>query len=318
MSFTFPEFRWQRELGWLLVLALFAVPAIAQETAPVSPQNQAAEGNVSQSAAATLEKAVQNPVASLISVPLQDNTGFGLGPYNRTQNSLNIQPVVPFNLNENWMVVARIIQPVVWQPYPNQTTGGEYGFGDMVPTFFLSPRKAGKLIWGFGPAFTIPTATDTILGQGKLSMGPSAVALTQPGHWTIGALVNNVWSVAGSGSRPAVNQMLLQYFISYQLKKGWYISSSPILTANWRAANGNVWTAPFGGGFGRVMRLGFQPVSLSAQFFRNAVYPHGGSPWSMRLQISFLFPKLTKEQQKRMMEQRLKQIEQEKPQPPTL
>jgi hypothetical protein len=307
----------QRTLRWLLIGLLVALPAVAQDTTPASSQKPAAGESASQSAQESLQKAVQNPVANLISVPLQNNSAFDLGRYNRTQDVLNIQPVIPFNLSENWMVIARIIQPFVWQPYPNQPTGGEYGLGDMVPTFFLSPRKPGKLIWGVGPAFTIPTATNTILGQGKFSLGPSVVVLTQPGPWTLGALVNNVWSVAGSGSRPSVDQMLLQYFISYQLKKGWFISSSPILTPNWKASSGNIWTVPFGGGVGRVTKLGFQPVMLQAQFFGNAVYPHGGSPWSMRLQINFLFPKLSKEQEKRMMEEKLKQLEQEKPQAPS-
>jgi hypothetical protein len=183
----------------------------------------------------------------------------------------------------------------------------------MNPTFFLSPAKPGKLIWGVGPAFAIPTATNQILGQGKFSMGPSVVVLAQPGKWTLGALVNNVWSIAGSGSRPDVNQMLLQYFVNYNLNKGWYITISPILTANWNASSGNVWTVPFGGGVGRVMKLGFQPVNISAAFYGNAVYPSGASPWGMRLQIAFLFPKLTKQQQKMMMEQKLKQMEQEEP-----
>ena len=158
------------------------------------------------------------------------------------------------------MLISRIIQPIVWQPYSSQYTGGEFGFGDMSPTFFLSPARPGKLIWGVGPAWAFPTATNKLLGQGKVSVGPSVVALLQPGHWTLGALVNNVWSFAGSGSRPSVNQMLLQYFITYNLKKGWNVSSSPIITANWHnqapldAANGGDttsggrWTIPFGGG----------------------------------------------------------------------
>ena len=100
------------------------------------------------------------------------------------------------------MLITRIIQPIIWQPYPDQPTDSEYGFGNMNPTFFLSPAKPGKLIWGVGPAFAIPTATNQILGQGKFSMGPSVVVLAQPGKWTLGALVNNVWSIAGSGSRP--------------------------------------------------------------------------------------------------------------------
>ena len=106
--------------------------------------------------------------------------------------------------------------------------------------------------------------------------------------------------------------MLLQYFINYNLSKGWYLSVSPIITANWKAPSGNVWTVPVGGGVGRIMKLGFQPVNITAQFYGNAVYPTGASSWGMRLQIAFLFPKLTKEQQKAMMEQKLKQIDHEK------
>jgi len=238
-----------------------------------------------------LQKATQNPVASLISVPLQNNANFGIGPYNRTQDVLNIQPVIPVSLTQNWNLITRVIQPIVWQPYPTETTGGEYGFGDMNPTFFLAPSKPKKIIWGVGPAFVIPTATNSILGQGKFSLGPSFVALAQPGHWTIGVLVNNVWSVAGTGGRTDVDQMLLQYFINYNLKKGWFLTLQPIITASWNASSGNVWTVPFGGGVGRIMKLGLQPVNIAAQFYGNATYPSGTSPWGMRLQIAFLFPK---------------------------
>jgi hypothetical protein len=140
--------------------------------------------------------------------------------------------------------------------------------------------------------------------------------LWQPDHWTIGALINNVWSVAGESGRAPVNQMLLQYFINYNLKKGWYLTVSPIITADWRASSGNVWTVPFGGGVGRIMKLGFQPVNISATFYGNAAYPVGTSSWSMRLQIAFLFPKFTKEQAKMMMEMKLKQLEQEQQAPP--
>ena len=262
----------------------------------------------------SLQKATQNPVANLISVPVQNNSNFGIGPYDRTQDVLNIQPVIPVKLNEKWNLITRIIQPIVWQPYPSANTGGEYGLGDMNPTFFLSPGNPGKVIWGAGPAFVIPTATNDILGQGKFSIGPSFVALAQPGHWTVGALVNNVFSVAGSSHRPYVNQMLLQYFINYNMKKGWYITVQPILTADWRASSGNIWTVPFGGGVGRIMKLGFQPVNITGKFYGNALYPSGASSWSMRLQIAFLFPKLSKEQEMRLMEERLKQMKEQLPQ----
>jgi hypothetical protein len=246
----------------------------------------AAEGDTE-----ALAKAAQNPVASMISVPLQNNTAFGAGPYDRTLNVLNIQPVIPISISENWNLITRIIQPIVWQPNVSQTSQGWFGLGDMNPTFFFSPAKPSKLIWGVGPTFVIPTATADQLGQGKFSMGPGVVLLTTPGKWVIGTLINNVWSVAGSGSRPPVNQMLLQWFVNYNMKKGWYLASSPIVTANWRASSGNVLTLPFGGGVGRIMKLGNQPVNLLAQLYGNAIYPTGTSPWSMRLQIQFLYPK---------------------------
>jgi len=264
-----------------------------------------------------LQKATQNPVASLISVPVQNNNNFGMNPGYRTQDVLNIQPVIPIGISKDWNLLVRWIMPIVYQPVPNAPgtpETGEYGLGDMVPTFFISPKKPGKLIWGAGPVFQLPTATNTFLGQGKLGIGPSIVLLTQPGHWTLGILVNNVWSVAGSGSRPEVNQFLLQYFINYNLKKGWFITWQPTLTANWEAASGNQWTVPYGGGVGRIMKLGNQPVSLTGQFYGNAVHPANTPAWTMRLQIAFLFPKLSNEEKEMLLEKKLKQLEAQPPQ----
>jgi len=300
----------------LSLIFLPGMPAFAQNSPPSAAQNPptaTAESDEAQTAA--LAKAAQNPVANLISFPLQNNTAFGIGPYKRTQNVLNIQPVIPFHLGKNWTLITRTILPVVWQPN-DQPTQGWYGLGDLNPTFFLSPAKPGKLIWGAGPAFVLPWATAEQLGQGKLSMGPSVVALVQPSHFTIGFLANNYWSVAGHSNldKPAVNQFLLQWFVNYNMKKGWYLTSGPIITANWRATSNNVWNVPFGGGVGRIMKLGFQPVNITAQFYGNAVHPPGASPWNMKLQIALLFPKLTKQQEKMLLEQKLKQMEQEQPQ----
>ena len=299
-------------LAFFFILGL---PLMAQD-APVSPTGtQVATQETSAAAvnADALRKAVQNPVASLISVPLQNNMNFAVDPYGRIQNVLNIQPVIPADLTKNWMLITRAITPIVYQPIATQPVNqGASGLGDMNPTFFLSPKKPNKIIWGIGPAFVLPTATNPILGQGKWSAGPSAVALVQPSHWTIGALINNVWGSVGQSNRQNVNQMLLQYFVNYNLAKGWYLTSAPILTANWKATSGNVWTVPAGGGVGRVMKLGFQPVNLQASFYGNAAHPSGASSWSMRLQIAFLFPKLTKEQEKLLMQQKLKQLENQK------
>ena len=141
---AFSFFSMPTRLRWLCLVLVLATSVIAQNAPPPHP----GAGPSDEAAAEQPQKAVQNPVASLISVPLQNNTNFDYGPFNRTQDVLNIQPVIPINISKDWMVIARIIQPLIWQPYPNQNTGGEYGLGDMVPTFFLSPRKAGKLIWG--------------------------------------------------------------------------------------------------------------------------------------------------------------------------
>ena len=304
----------------LLILSgflLLSVALVAQDT-PIgptgtqaareeTPQQQAATQQTPSGGTADLQKATQNPVASLISVPIQNNSNFGIGPNDRTQNVLNIQPVVPIRASENWNLIIRGIVPVIWQPAPGtanlevfgieentpaylaaqsvQKSAGVFGFGDITPSFFFSPAKPGKLIWGAGPVFVLPTATSKVTGQGKVSMGPSIVALVQPGKWTLGALVNNVWSVAGPSDRSDVKQMTLQYFVNYNLKKGWYLSLAPVITANWQASSGNVWTVPIGGGVGRILRLGFQPVNIAAQFYGNAAHPSNGSPWSMRLQI---------------------------------
>jgi hypothetical protein len=318
---------WMNKIGpalrALVAFLLLSVPLHAQDTA-VGPEGTQLATEETPAAAANsdeLRKESQNPVASLISVPLQENFNFGIGPADRVQNVLNIQPVIPMNLSKDWNLIIRWITPIVYQPLPVpqlpapplQTTTGVYGLGDMNPTFFLAPKKS-KIIWGIGPTFVLPTATNTtFLGQGKLSMGPSVVALVQPAHWTIGLLANNVWSVAGHSdlNKPAVNQFLLQWFVNYNMKKGWYLTTSPIITANWRANDSNVWTVPFGGGVGRIMKLGFQPVNITAQFYGNAVHPPGASPWGLRLQFVLLFPKLTKEQEKMLLEQKLKQMDQE-------
>ncbi len=311
-------------LSVLAVLIPLALPLMAQDT-PVGAEGTSVATEATPAAAVNtdaLRNAAQNPVANLISVPIQENWNFGIGPADRTQNVMNIQPVIPISLSEKWNLITRWITPVIYQPLPVPLPSGQleqqtgvYGLGDINPSFFLSPKKS-KVIWGVGPTFVFPTATNTTyLGQGKLSVGPTVVALIQPPHWTIGALANNYWSVAGHSDldKPAVNQFLLQWFVNYNMKKGWYLTSGPIVTANWRAANNNVWIVPFGGGAGRIMKLGFQPVNITAQFYGNAVHPPGASPWTMKVQIALLFPKLTKQQEKMLLEQKLKQMDQEPP-----
>jgi len=240
--------------------------------------------------AEALAKKAQNPIANMISVPIQTNTNFNVGPLNGTQEVVNIQPVIPIKLTDDWNVITRWITPVIYQPSFGPGQGDTFGLGDINPSFFFSPA-GGDLVWGVGPTVVVPTATNRSLGQGKLSFGPTAVIVYTPGHWVLGALVNNVWSVAGDSHRPNVNQGLLQPIVNYNIEDGWYVMSAPIITANWNAPNGNKWTVPIGGGGGKLVRVGGLPLNISLQAFDNVVSPASGPDWTIRFQVQALFPK---------------------------
>jgi opacity protein-like surface antigen len=236
-----------------------------------------------------LAKKSQNPIADLVSLPFQSNTNFNAGPFNRTQEVLNIQPVVPLHVTADWNMISRTIIPVISQPNPVFDSNTN-GIGDITQSLFFSPAHPGALIWGAGPVFTIPSATDPILGTGRVLLGPTAVFLTTPGHWVIGVLLNNQWSVGGNPLRPSVNAFLAQPFVNYNLPHGWYLTSSPVITANWLAPSDQRWTVPIGGGFGRIFRIGDQPVSANIAGYYNVVRPTGASNWQLRAELSLLFP----------------------------
>jgi hypothetical protein len=235
----------------------------------------------------------QNPIADLISVPIQPNFNFGLGPHDRTQTVVNIQPVIPFRLGEDFNLVTRWIMPLVNQPDLRRHDGATFGLGDFNPSLFLVPRTPGDLMVGFGPTVLVPTATDSVLGNGKWGIGPAAVAVWSPAPWVVGALVNNIWSIGGDSQRKNVNRFLLQPFVNYNLPNGWYLTTSPIITADWIARSDDRWTVPIGGGFGKIWRIGHQPVNTSLTAYYNVVRPETlrGPDWTLRLQWTFLFPK---------------------------
>jgi hypothetical protein len=241
--------------------------------------------------ATDLAKKTQNPVADLISVPFQNNINFGVGPNDDVQYILNIQPVIPFRLTEDWNLISRTIAPLIYQPELAPGVGEVFGLGDIQQSLFLSPAKPGQLIWGIGPIFQFPSATDDALGQGKWGAGPTAVALTMQGPWVFGALINNVWSFAGDDARPDVNQMLIQPFLNFNLPAGWYLTASPVVTANWKADSDNRWTVPIGGGAGKILKIGAQPVNVQLSAYYNVVRPDDAAEWQLRLQIQLLFPK---------------------------
>jgi hypothetical protein len=237
-----------------------------------------------------LAQAAQNPVGDLISLPFQNNTSFGLGPDDRTQNVLNIQPVVPIGLGK-WNLITRTIFPVITAPDFSSSSGSTTGLGDVNFTAFLSPATPGKWIWGAGPAIILPTASEDNLGTGKWSAGPSVVVLSISGPWVYGLLVSNVWSLGGDSDRSDVNSFLAQYFINYNMAGGWYFTSAPIITSNWEANSDNRWIVPFGAGGGKIFRIGSQAFNANVQAFANVVKPDFGPDWSFRFQLQAMFPK---------------------------
>ncbi len=253
-----------------------------------------AEGDVTEGKVKELAQAAQNPIADMISVPFQNNMNLNVGPDDKVQNVLNVQPVWPFPINEDWNLITRTILPVISQPEIIPGYGRTVGIGDINFTAAFSPAKptASGLIWGAGPVFLLPTASDDVLGSKKWGIGPTAVALKIQGPWVYGALINNIWSVAGDDDRADVNQMLLQPFVNYNLSKGWYITSAPIITANWEADNDNRWTVPIGAGVGKIFRIGKQPINAQLSYYYNVEKTdEEAADQQIRIQVQFLFPK---------------------------
>jgi hypothetical protein len=260
--------------AWLVGAALLSVGVAL----PPALQAQQSADELAQKAA--------NPIANMISVPFQNNTDFGLGPYDRARNVLNIQPVVPLAEGK---IITRTVVPFAWLPdLTTESESSSSGIGDIVFTAFYVPG-GGETMWGLGPVVEFPTGGAS-RGSEKWSVGPSFVALKVNGPWTLGVLANNVWSVAGEADRSSVNRGLLQYFIVRQIGGGWYINSAPVNTVNWEAASGEKWTVPLGGGGGKLLFLGRLPVNLQSQAYFNVVKPDMGPDWQLRFQAQVLLP----------------------------
>ena len=238
-----------------------------------------------------LAKLAQNPVGNLISVPFQNNTNLNVGPDNRTQNILNIQPVIPISVSDEWNIITRTIVPVISQPLPGDERTN--GIGDTVFTAFLSPAKPGSFIWGAGPVVQLPTNSNSDLGNRNWGLGPSVVALhlEKGDPWVYGALVNNIWSLSDSGTGGSYNNGLIQPFVNYNFPDGFYVTSAPVITANWKAESSQRWTVPVGGGVGKIFHLGPLPVNTQLSAYYNVVTPDNGPNWQIRAQVQFMFPK---------------------------
>ena len=235
-----------------------------------------------------LVKQTQNPISNLISVPLQANWDFGIGDRDESSTLMNFQPVMPFAASPETNVILRLIVPISSQP----TSAGERinGIGDTSVTAFFSPSKSSNHVWGIGPAVLLPTATNSSLGTEKLSFGPSVVYLQQPGHWTVGILASQVWSVDGPKDREAVNQAFFQPFLNYSLGNGLSAGLTTEATVKWEADGGKT-TAPLLFTINKVTTLGKRPVNFVIGAGPMVASPDGGPKWRFRLQAVFLYPR---------------------------
>ncbi|WP_206292333.1 transporter family protein [Humisphaera borealis] len=262
---------------------LFLEAAVAQPSAGAADADE-------------LAKKLANPVAALISIPFQFNYEPNLGSEDNGERfTLNIQPVIPITLNEDWNLISRTIVPIIYQD--DVTPGGDsqFGFGDTVQSFFFSPAKptAGGLIWGVGPVLLIPTSTEG-LGANRWGIGPTGVLLKQDGPWTFGLLANHIWSLGSNDDfdngqgRPDVNATFLQPFVSYAFGKGWSGTLNVESTYDW---NTEQWTVPVFAGASKVFAVGGQPMSLAAGVRVYADGPDNAPDWGLRVVYTLLLPK---------------------------
>lgn len=251
----------------MIVRRLLAVSTVAG----LSAQAQESESG------ADLAKQLVNPVASLISVPFQGNMDFGIGPNDASRFTLNIQPVLPLSLNDDWNLIIRTILPVIDAESPAPGIDDASGLGETVQSFFFSPKApVGGWILAAGPAALWPTATNSLLGGEKWGAGPTALALRQEGPWTVGMLTNHLWSYAGDDARADVNATFLQPFASYITSTRTTFTLSSESTYNW---TGDQWLVPMNFTISQLFRIGDQPLQafVGGRYYLET--PKGGPEW---------------------------------------
>ncbi len=237
---------------------------------------------------ADLAKQLANPIADLISLPIQSNLDFGVGPGDGTVWRTNIQPVIPFSLNDDWALISRTILPVVEQEGLALSGNAldESGLGDITQSFFFSPKQS-EIVWGVGPVFLLPTATDELLGAEQWCAGPTAVVLKQNGPWTFGALVNHLWDFAGEDDRDSVNATFFQPFVSYITPTKTTFTINTETTYDWVNSQ---WTVPINFQVAQLFKIGDQPMQAFIGGRYYAEKPKDAPEWGLRLGLTFLFP----------------------------
>lgn len=236
-----------------------------------------------------LAKQLTNPVAALISVPLQANWDTGMGRGDGERWTLNTEPVIPIGISGHWNMISRTIVPLIAQS-DVVDEDSQSGFGDITQSLFFSPKQptASGWIWGLGPALLLPTATDDLLGNEQWAVGPTAVMLKQTAQgWTYGALVNHLWSVAGEDGRADVNSTFLQPFVSKALGRGRTLTLNSESTYDWTAGH---WNVPINVTYSKVTVLGTQRISFAGGARVYLDSPEGGAGWGLRFVVTLLFP----------------------------
>jgi hypothetical protein len=274
--------------GCLLALSVLSFGAVAQSAAPSPPPDACSANDTTE-----LAKKLQNPIGDLYSSPFQNNTNFNAGPNKGTQDILNIQPVIPIHINEDWNVITRTILPLVWSPSLQPAQSVPFGVAPTSFSAFLSPKNpVDGWVWGVGPIAELPTITSKTLGSNVWGLGPAAVVVKLAGPIVTGVLVNNVFSLGGTPAPGGTRYSLFTVnpFFNYNFGGGWYVGTSPIITANWLTAGNNAWTLPFGADFGRVIKIGGKlPVNFQIGAYYNALRPQFGSTWQLRTQVTLIF-----------------------------
>jgi len=238
---------------------------------------------------AELAEKLSNPVAAMISAPVQVNCDSGYGPDDGSRVTTNIQPVIPVTINDDWNMISRTILPVIWQEDIAGPSGEQFGLGDITQSLFFSPKAptSNGVIWGIGPAFLIPTATDKRLGTEKWGAGPTGLVLKQSHGWTVGMLANQIWSFAGKSSRSDVNSTFLQPFVAYTTPTAWTFNVNSESSYDWQSRQ---WSVPVNAGVSKLVRFGKQPVSFGVMGRYWAESPDGGpEDFGARFIVTFLF-----------------------------
>jgi len=266
------------------VLAVAGVVTLTVTPAGAQPSNPPAQQQ------ADLAKQLSNPIASLVSVPFQFNWEQNVGPSKLTRFVLNVQPVLPFSTTKDVNLIVRLITPLISQPPLTDGGVAASGIGDVTASFFISPAHSKRLIWGVGPVVVLPSTSEPTLGSGKWSGGPTIVALKQEGAWTVGALWNQVWSYSGDKTRPDVNQMFLQPFLSYQATHTITLTVQSESTANW-TVEADRWTVPINVLIAKLSSFGTFPASYQVGFGGFPIHPSNGPSWRIRAAIVILLPR---------------------------